>query len=90
MHHANKDGTSPLHIAASARPGNMRMVKYLVEKCHAVILTTSNDGITPISAGTDQIASYLKQQLKERIMKVLMQSMPFSMDVLKIVSSYYM
>jgi len=72
--------------------GHMTIVKYLVEKGHAVISTQDCKGLTPISAaksrGRTNIAAYLKAQVMKMIMGIDRNIIPFYKGVRGIIAQY--
>jgi len=88
-------GYTALHYAAAK--GRMTIVKFLVDKCHAVIATQDKDGQTPISDAVmyyADIADYLTAQVKARIImkrtKMIMETnmLPFHTGVRTIIVKY--
>ena len=73
----------------------MTVVKYLVEKCQAMITTQDEDGRTPISDADSHryknIVHYLKAQVKaQMMMRMVMESdiLPFYKGVRCIIVKY--
>jgi len=83
-------GTTALHHAAYR--GNTRVVKYLVEKCDAVITTQEENGTTPIMDAERQeytsIVHYLKAQVLKMVMGIDINILPFYTGVRGIIAKY--
>jgi len=68
------------------------IVKYLVEKCAAVITTRESDGSTPINDAEDRgypnIAKYLKAQVMKMVLGIDINILPFYKGVRGIIAKY--
>jgi len=87
---AIQDGCTALHFAALC--GCMPVVKYLVEKCQAVITTQDKDGNTPINRAEiyeyTNINHYLKAQVLKMVMGIDHNILPFYSGVRGIIVKY--